>query len=129
MLLSRGGPHRRFHALDCTRPDLQFPSLQDLVGFLGELNSVGCDLYLDKQAVDTTTPAGRALFHMLGVFAEFERAIISGTNTRRAFQGAREGHPTAKKQASMPFRSTSTATATLTSSSNRWSASCRMSHQ
>ena len=51
-------------------------SLQDLVGFLGELNAAGCDLYLEKQAVDTTTPAGRALFQMLGVFAEFERTII-----------------------------------------------------
>ena len=51
-------------------------SLQDLVGFLSELNAVGCDLYLERQAVDTTTPAGRALFQMLGVFAEFERAII-----------------------------------------------------
>jgi DNA invertase Pin-like site-specific DNA recombinase len=51
-------------------------SLQDLVGFLAELNAVGCDLYLERQAVDTTTPAGRALFQMLGVFAEFERAII-----------------------------------------------------
>src|SRR5438876_11011148 len=51
-------------------------SLQDLVGFLGELNAAGCDLYLEKQAVDTTTPAGRALFQMLGVFAEFERSII-----------------------------------------------------
>ena len=51
-------------------------SLQDLVGFLGELNAAGCDLYLEKQAVDTTTPAGRALFQMLGAFAELERAII-----------------------------------------------------
>jgi len=51
-------------------------SLQDLVGFLGELNAARCDLYLEQQAVDTTTPAGRALFQMLGVFAEFERAII-----------------------------------------------------
>jgi len=51
-------------------------SLQHLVGFLAELNAVGCDLYLEKQAVDTTTPAGRALFQMLGVFAEFERAIL-----------------------------------------------------
>ena len=51
-------------------------SLQDLAGFLGELNAARCDLYLEKQAVDTTTPAGRALFQMLGVFAEFERAII-----------------------------------------------------
>jgi DNA invertase Pin-like site-specific DNA recombinase len=51
-------------------------SLQDLVGFLGELNVAGVDLYLERQAVDTTTPAGRALFQMLGVFAEFERSII-----------------------------------------------------
>src|SRR5262250_1652055 len=33
-------------------------SLQDLVSFLGELNPAGCDLYLEKQAIDTTTPAG-----------------------------------------------------------------------
>jgi DNA invertase Pin-like site-specific DNA recombinase len=51
-------------------------SLQDLVGLLGELGGAGADLYLHVQAVDTTTPAGRALFQMLGVFAEFERAII-----------------------------------------------------
>ena len=51
-------------------------SLQDLVAFLAELRAVGCDLYLHQQGVDTTTPAGRALFQMLGVFAEFERAII-----------------------------------------------------
>src|SRR5262245_30038231 len=51
-------------------------SLQDLVGFLGELNSAGGDLYLEKQAIDTTTPSGRMLFQMLGVFAEFERSII-----------------------------------------------------
>jgi DNA invertase Pin-like site-specific DNA recombinase len=51
-------------------------SLQDLVGFLGELNSAGGDLYLEKQAIDTTTPSGRMLFQMLGVFAEFERALI-----------------------------------------------------
>mgnify|MGYP000951426528 CR=1 FL=1 len=38
--------------------------------------STRCDLYLHQQGVDTTTPAGRALFQMLGVFAEFERAII-----------------------------------------------------
>jgi DNA invertase Pin-like site-specific DNA recombinase len=51
-------------------------SLQDLVGFLGELKGAGVDLYLDRQAVDTTTPVGKALFQMLGVFAEFERSII-----------------------------------------------------
>ena len=51
-------------------------SLQHLVTFLGELNGVGVDLYLHQQGVDTTTPAGKALFQMMGVFAEFERSII-----------------------------------------------------
>jgi DNA invertase Pin-like site-specific DNA recombinase len=51
-------------------------SLQDLVGFLGELHAKKVDLYLHQQGVDTSTPAGKALFQMMGVFAEFERAII-----------------------------------------------------
>jgi DNA invertase Pin-like site-specific DNA recombinase len=34
------------------------------------------NLYLHQQAVDTTTPGGRALFQMTGVFTEFERAMI-----------------------------------------------------
>jgi DNA invertase Pin-like site-specific DNA recombinase len=51
-------------------------SMQHLVGFLGELEAVGCDLYLHQQALDTTTPSGRAMFQMCGVFAEFESAMI-----------------------------------------------------
>jgi DNA invertase Pin-like site-specific DNA recombinase len=51
-------------------------SLQDLVGFLGELHSLGVDLFLHQQGLDTTTPAGKAMFQMMGVFAEFERAMI-----------------------------------------------------
>jgi DNA invertase Pin-like site-specific DNA recombinase len=51
-------------------------SLQHLVTFLQELQAANCDLYLHVQGLDTTSPAGRALFGMLGVFAECERAII-----------------------------------------------------
>ena len=51
-------------------------SLQDLVGTLGELRAAGVHLFLHQQAVDTTTPSGRAMFQMLAVFAEFERAMI-----------------------------------------------------
>ena len=51
-------------------------SLKDLVAFLDELHSVGCDLYLHQQGIDTTTPTGRAMFQMVGVFAEFERTMI-----------------------------------------------------
>ena len=51
-------------------------SVQHLVGFLEEVHALGIDLYLHVQGIDTTTPAGKALFQMLGVFAEFERAMI-----------------------------------------------------
>jgi DNA invertase Pin-like site-specific DNA recombinase len=35
-----------------------------------------CNLYLHQQALDTSTPSDRAMFQMLGVFAEFERGMI-----------------------------------------------------
>jgi len=51
-------------------------SLRHLVSFLDEIHATGVDLYLHVQGVDTTTPAGRAMFQMLGVFSEFERSMI-----------------------------------------------------
>jgi DNA invertase Pin-like site-specific DNA recombinase len=51
-------------------------SLQNLIGFLNEINERGVDLYLHTQGLDTSTSAGRAMFSMLSVFAEFERAIL-----------------------------------------------------
>ena len=51
-------------------------SLTDLLGVLQELHAKGVDLYLHLQGLDTSTPSGRAMFQMLGVFAEFERAMI-----------------------------------------------------
>ena len=51
-------------------------SLQHLIGFLDEIHAKGVDLYLHQQGIDTTTPAGKAMFQMCGVFVEFERAMI-----------------------------------------------------
>jgi len=72
-------------------------SLTDLLAFLGELHAKGCDLYLHQQGLDTSTPAGRAMFQMMGVFAEFERAMIqervkSGLARAKA-NGAKLGRP------------------------------------
>jgi len=88
---------RRFDVIAAWSVDRLGRSLQDLVGFLGDAHGAGVNLYLHQQAVDTTTPAGRALFQMLGVFAEFERAMIrdrvkAGLATARA-KGVRLGAP------------------------------------
>jgi DNA invertase Pin-like site-specific DNA recombinase len=80
-------------------------SLQDLVAALHELHAADVDLFLHQQALDTRSPAGRAMFGMLGVFAEFERAMIvarvksglarsSPGLARARAQGKRLGRPT-----------------------------------
>jgi DNA invertase Pin-like site-specific DNA recombinase len=51
-------------------------SLTDLLGILQGLHDKGVDLFLHQQCLDTSTTAGKAMFQMLGVFAEFERGII-----------------------------------------------------
>jgi DNA invertase Pin-like site-specific DNA recombinase len=77
-------------------------SLQDLVGFLAELQASRVDLYLHQQGLDTTCPSGRALFGMLGVFAEFERAMIvertKAGMARAKAAGARIGRPAIPRQ-------------------------------
>lgn len=71
-------------------------SLQDLVSFLGEIHGKRVDLYLRQRGLDTSTPAGKAMFQMMGVFAEFERAmIIKRVNASLArAQGKRLGRRT-----------------------------------
>lgn len=74
--LMRDAARRRFDVVASWSVDRLGRSLQDLVGTLAELHGHSLDLYLHQQAIDTRTPAGRALFGMLGVFAEFERSMI-----------------------------------------------------
>lgn len=74
--LCRGIARREFDLVAAWSVDRLGRSLQDLVAFLGDLHAKGVDLYLHQQGLDTTTPSGKAMFQMLGVFAEFERAMI-----------------------------------------------------
>lgn len=95
--LRRGVARREFDLVAAWSVDRLGRSLQDLVGFLDELHAKHIDLYLHQQGIDTTTPAGRAMFQVMGVFAEFERAMIqervkAGLARARA-AGKRLGRP------------------------------------
>jgi DNA invertase Pin-like site-specific DNA recombinase len=97
--LCHGIARREFDQVAAWSVDRLGRSLQDLVGFLGELRGKGIDLYLHQQGIDTSTPAGKAMFQMMGVFAEFERAMIvervnAGLARARA-QGKTLGRPSA----------------------------------
>jgi DNA invertase Pin-like site-specific DNA recombinase len=74
--LLKDATRRKFNVVAAWSVDRLGRSLKDLVVFLADLKGAGCDLYLHVQALDTTTPTGKALFQLLGVFAEFERAMI-----------------------------------------------------
>jgi DNA invertase Pin-like site-specific DNA recombinase len=74
--LCKDAARRRFGMVMAWSVDRLGRSLQDLVGFLSELHALGIDLFLHQQGLDTTAPAGKAMFQMMGVFAEFERSMI-----------------------------------------------------
>ena len=72
-------------------------SLIDLVGILQEFHAKSVDLYLHQQGLDTSTPSGKAMFQMLGVFAEFERSMIHervmASLARARAEGTQLGRP------------------------------------
>ena len=72
----RGATRREFDMIAAWSVDRLGRSLQHLVAFLGEVHGAGVGLYLHQQALDTSTPAGEAMFQMCGVFAQFERSMI-----------------------------------------------------
>ena len=74
--LCKAAVRREFDVIMAWSVDRLGRSLQHLVSFLGEIHAKDVDLYLHQQGIDTTTPAGKAMFQMCGVFAEFERAMI-----------------------------------------------------
>src|SRR5919109_2683239 len=95
--LCRDAARREFDVVMAWSVDRLGRSLQDLVAFLSELHALKIDLFLHQQGIDTTTPAGKALFQMMGVFAEFERSMIRErvkAGLRRAIsEGKRLGRP------------------------------------
>jgi DNA invertase Pin-like site-specific DNA recombinase len=95
--LLKGATRGQFDIVAAWSVDRLGRSLQNLIEFLNELHATRVDLYLHQQAIDTTTPAGRAMFAMCGVFAEFERAMIreriNAGLARAKAKGKRLGRP------------------------------------
>lgn len=90
---------REFDLLAVWSSDRLGRSLQHLIEVLQTIRETGTGLYIHTQALDTTTPAGRAMFGMLAVFGEFEREmIVARVNAglaRAVAQGKRLGRPPA----------------------------------
>jgi DNA invertase Pin-like site-specific DNA recombinase len=93
----RQAQRRRFDVVMAWAIDRIGRSLVDLLNTIESLKACGVDLYLDQQAIDTTTPSGKLMLQMTGAFAEFERAMIqarihAGLN-RAVANGRKLGRP------------------------------------
>ncbi|HXS06272.1 MAG TPA: recombinase family protein [Rhizomicrobium sp.] len=88
---------RKFDVVMTAAIDRLGRSLVDLLHTIQELEACGVDMFIDKQAIDTTTPMGKLIFQVCGAFAEFERSMIRQrvrAGLKRAVKdGVRLGRP------------------------------------
>ncbi len=56
-------------------------SLRDLIGLLDDLKARNVAFRSLTEAIDTTTPTGRAMWQMVGILAELERSLIQERTT------------------------------------------------
>ena len=95
--LLAGARRRKFDVVVCWRLDRLGRSLQHLVAVINELQALGVAFVSLNEGLDATTPAGRLQFHLLGAFAECERARIQervrAGLARAKAQGQRLGRP------------------------------------
>ena len=68
-------------------------SLADLVASLSELNELGVGFVSLTEALDLTTPSGRAMAGLLAVFAEFERDLLRERVKAGIAQARKDGKP------------------------------------
>jgi len=86
---------RKFNMIAVWSSDRLGRSLRYLVEVLEIIRDTGTGLYIHTRSVDTTTPAGRAMFGMLGIFSEFKREMIVALAAKigkRPRRSQRKGH-------------------------------------
>jgi DNA invertase Pin-like site-specific DNA recombinase len=98
--LMKDARKRRFNVFLVWKFDRFARSLKHLIESLDEFSSLGIDFASYTEGVDTTTPSGQLLFHIVGAVAQFERDLIAervraGMAHARAM-GKHIGRPRAK---------------------------------
>jgi len=92
-LLMQAARRREIDAILVWRLDRWGRSLADLIVTLQELSALGVGFVSLTEAIDLTTPTGRALAGLLAVFAEFEREILRERVKAGIAQARKAGRP------------------------------------
>ena len=89
--LIKDAVRRKFDLIMCWDISRLGRSLQHLVEFLSDIQSKDVDLYIHQQGLDTSTPTGKMMFQMVGIFGEWERNCISERVRAGLERAKREG--------------------------------------
>jgi DNA invertase Pin-like site-specific DNA recombinase len=89
--LLKAAHRREFDVVVCWRLDRLGRSLKHLLDVLHELTALGVSFVSLNEGIDATTPSGRLQLHLLGAFAEFERARIQERVRAGLARARREG--------------------------------------
>src|SRR5438876_517782 len=93
---------RRFDVLVCWRLDRLGRNLRHLIILLDDLQAVGVGFVTLGEGIDTTSPSGRLVLHVLGAIAEFERERLR----ERTLAGLRRARAQGKRLGRRPVRVT-----------------------
>jgi DNA invertase Pin-like site-specific DNA recombinase len=91
--LMKAARRREIDVIVVWRLDRWGRSVADLMATLGEMTGLGMGFVSLTEALDLTTPTGRAMAGMLAIFAEFEREILSERVRAGIAQARKEGRP------------------------------------
>ncbi len=95
--LMKDATRRRFDIVAAWSIDRMGRSVHTVSAIMADLEALGIGQYYPQQAIDTTTPSGKAMVQMCAVFAEFERGMMqerikAGIDRARA-NGTKSGKP------------------------------------
>ena len=94
---------RRFDAVAVWRLDRLARSVRHLVNVAGDLESLGVDLIALDQGIDTSTSAGRFLFHTLAAVGELERDLIRERTVAGVAAARRRGKRLGRPRVHVPL--------------------------
>jgi putative DNA-invertase from lambdoid prophage Rac len=97
--LLKAARRREIDVIVVWRLDRWGRSVADLMATLGEMTELGVGFVSLTEALDLTTPTGRAMAGMLAIFAEFEREILRERVRAGIAQARKEGRPHGRPRA------------------------------
>src|SRR5467141_1512158 len=87
--LVKDAKRRKFDVLVCWRLDRLGRNLRHLILLLDDLQGLGIGFVTLGEGIDTTSPTGRLVLHVLGAISEFERERLRERVLERAYSGPR----------------------------------------